>query len=124
TNASLHRNGLGSAVREAATRLERWVAITDRTGRVTEFAPRTARDTVSAELLRRETRRIVEGGVRAGRIEHSAGSGMQLRALGRRGQVLGVLIVEDAGTPDRAERTLIGLLEALATVQLEHRTGV
>lgn len=132
TNASLQRNGLGATIRETASRLGRWVAIADRTGRITEFAPRTAQASVNPEQVRRETRRIIERGVRASRIERATatgapadtGSGLQLRALGRHSQVLGVLIVEDAGPPDQAERTLIGLVEALATVQLEHRTGL
>ena len=122
--ASLHRDGLGAVVREAAARLGRWMCVTDRAGRVVEFAPRAARGAAPAEWIRRETRRLVERGVSAGRIGADAGAGMQMRALGRQGEVLGVLVVEDRGAPDTAERTLLGLVAALATVQLEHRSGV
>lgn len=124
TNASLHRDGLGAAVRVAATRLGRWVAITNRAGTIIEFAPQSSRKLVNADAVRQETRQLIDRGVRAGRIGSSGKSGMQLRALGRRRQVLGVLVVEDAGPPDLAERSLLGLVEALATVQLEHRTGL
>ena len=124
TTASLHRDGLGSAVREAAARLGRWVGITDRSGRLVEFAPQAARSAVDAEWIRRETRRLVERGVSAGRIGGADGTGVQMQALGRQGQVLGVLVVEEHGTPDTAERTLFGLVAALATVQLEHRSGI
>ncbi|GAB2569611.1 PucR family transcriptional regulator [Leucobacter ruminantium] len=122
-NASLHRDGLAAAVREAAARLDRWVCVTDRSGRVIEFAPQTAHGRVQAEWIRRETRRLIDRGVSAGRIGSDTG-GMQLQTLGRHGQVLGVLVVEDHGAPDNAERTLIGLVAALATVQLEHRAGI
>lgn len=122
-SASLQRDGLGSAVREASARLGRWVCITDRSGRIVEFSPGSARSDVQAEWIRRETRRLVERGVSAGRIG-GAGGGVQMQALGRRGRVLGVLAVEDRGAPDTAERTLIGLVAALATVQLEHRGGI
>src|SRR5699024_4196355 len=37
--------------------------------------------------------------------------------------VLGVLIAQDHGSPDVAERTLFSLVAALATVQLELRSG-
>lgn len=122
--ASLHRDGLGSAMREAAARLGRWICVTDRSGRVIELAPQSARAEIQAEWIRRETRRLVERGVSAGRIGSEDGVGIQMQALGRQGQVLGVLVVEDHGAPDTAERTLIGLLAALATVQLEHRAGI
>ncbi len=124
TNASLHRDGLGSVVREAASRLNRWVCITDRSGRIVEFAPRSARSGVHPDWIRRETRHLVERGLSAGRIGAEDGSGMQMQALGRHGQVLGVLIVEDRGAPDPAERALLGLVAALATVRLEHRGGI
>lgn len=122
-SASLQRDGLGSAVRETAARLGHWVCITDRSGRIVEFAPEAARSEVQAEWIRRETRRLVERGASAGRIG-GAGGGVRMQTLGRRGRVLGVLTVEDHGAPDTAERTLIGLVAALATVQLEHRGGI
>ncbi|MFT4232187.1 MAG: PucR family transcriptional regulator [Leucobacter sp.] len=122
--ASLHRDGLGAALREAASRLGRWVCVTDRSGRIVEFAPQTARAEVQAEWIRRETRHLIERGLSAGRIGSERGQGIQMQALGRQGQVLGALVVEDHGAPDTAERTLIGLVAALATVQLEHRSGI
>jgi purine catabolism regulator len=122
--ASLHRDGLAAAVREAASRLGRWVCVTDRSGRIIELAPRAARTEMQPEWIRRETRRLVERGVSAGRIGSEEGGGIQMQALGRQGQVLGVLVVEDHGAPDTAERTLIGLVAAIATVQLEHRSGI
>lgn len=134
--ASLHRDGLGAAVQEAAARLGRWVGIADRSGRLVEFAPQSARSTVQAEWIRRETRRLLERGASSGRIGGAASGlagaaanateaeGMQLQVLGRQGKVLGVLVVADHGAPDTAERTLLGLVAALATVQLEHRSGL
>ncbi|WP_244301064.1 PucR family transcriptional regulator ligand-binding domain-containing protein [Leucobacter insecticola] len=92
TNASLHRNGLGAAIREASSRLGGWVGITDRSGRLVEFAPQSARARVSAEWIRRETRRLIERGASAGRIGtgmDSEGSGLQMHTLGRAGRVLG-----------------------------------
>ena len=129
SNASMHRDGLGSAVREAASRLGRWVAITDRSGRIVEFAPQSARPRVQPEWIRRETRHLIERGLSAGRIgaDQSGtqeGIGIQMQALGREGNVLGVLVVEDRGAPDHAERALLGLVAALGTVQLEHRSGL
>ena len=129
SNASMHRDGLGSAVREAASRIRRWVAITDRSGRIVEFAPHTSRARAQPEWIRRETRHLIERGLSSGRIgaDHTSGhdgTGIQMQALGREGTVLGVLVVEDQGAPDHAERALLGLLAALATVQLEHRSGL
>ena len=124
TAASLRRNGLEQAVKEAAGRLGGWVCIADRSGRVIEFAPETARGEANIERVRHEVRNLVERGMSAGRIGAGEHSGMRLQALGRRGQVLGVLVVEDRGVPDNAERALIGLLAALATAQLEHRGGL
>ncbi|MFV0433793.1 MAG: PucR family transcriptional regulator [Leucobacter sp.] len=124
TAASLHRDGLGAVVREAATRLDHWVCITDRAGHIVEFEPRAARETVRTDWIRRETRRLIERGVSAGRIGAGDRHGLRMQTLGRRGQVLGVLVVADHGTPDNAERALLGLVTALATVQLEHRAGV
>ena len=123
-NASLHRDGLGAAVREAASRLGHWVCITDRFGRIVEFAPEHARPDLPVDWVRREARRLIERGVSAGRIETETGTGMQVRALGRLGHVLGVLAIEERGVPDTAERALHGLVAALATVQLEHRSGI
>ncbi|UOQ58786.1 PucR family transcriptional regulator [Leucobacter allii] len=142
TNASLHRDGLGSAIREAARRLGRWVAVLDRSGRIVAVAPEAAGPAVRTDWVRREARRLVSRGVGAARIsdtrgpgEHDAdgvdgddvadlAAGIQLQTLGRRGGVLGVLVAEDRGAPDTAERTLLGLVAALATVQLEHRSGI
>ncbi|WP_449277527.1 PucR family transcriptional regulator [Leucobacter sp. GX24907] len=141
TNASLQHGGLAAALREAAHRLGRWVAVTDRSGRIIEIEPNSARGTVGADRVRREARRLIERGARSGRIGARTtasrtpsdtptsstaedASGLQMHVLGRHGQILGVLVVEDAGTPDNAERLLLGLLTALATVQLEHRTGI
>ncbi|UOQ60732.1 PucR family transcriptional regulator [Leucobacter rhizosphaerae] len=129
SNASMHRDGLGAAVREAASRLGRWVGITDRSGRIVEFAPQSARPRAHPEWIRRETRQLIERGLSSGRIgaDHSGGHdghGLQMQALGREGKVLGVLVVEDQGAPDHAERALLGLVAALATVQLEHRSGL
>lgn len=148
TNASMHRNGLSSAIREAASRLGKWVGIADRSGRLVEFAPQSAKASVQPEWIRRETRRLIERGVSAGRIGTSrtpatpvtpvtpatpgAGThgsdespaGIHMQALGREGRVLGVLVVEDRGAPDHAERALLGLVTALATMQLEHRAGL
>ena len=123
TNASLHQDGLASAVREAASRLGTWVCITDRTGRIIELA-QADRLAVQSEWIGREARRLVERGVSAGRIGSGSGPGVQMQVLGRQGQVLGVLVSEDRGAPDTAERTLLGLVAALATLQLEHRSGI
>ena len=124
TNASLHHDGLAAAVREAAARLGRWVCITDRTGRVLESGQGSGSAPVSVDWLRRETRRMIGRGASAGRVQDERGIGIRLQTLGRQGAVLGVLGVEDAGSPDTAERTLLGLVAALATVQLEHRSGI
>ena len=124
TSASLHRDGLAAAVREAAARLDRWVCITDRTGRVLESGRGSGPAPVSVDWLRRETRRMIARGASAGRVQDEHGLGVHLQTLGRQGSVLGVLGVEDRGSPDTAERTLLGLVAALATVQLEHRSGI
>lgn len=130
TTASLHRDGLGAAVREAAARLDRWVGITDRSGRLVEFAAQAGSVAPPQEWIRRETRRLVERGLSSGRIggetaaDGTIAPGMQMQTLGRQGQILGVLVVADRGVPDTAERTLLGLVAALATVQLEHRAGI
>ena len=122
-NASLYEDGLGAALREAAHRLGRWLCVTDRSGRIVEFAPEASRAEASTELIRREARRLVERGVSAGRIGSETG-GLQMQTLGRQSQVLGVLISEESGAPDTAERNLLGLVAALATVQLEYRAGI
>lgn len=121
--ASLHRHGLAAAVREAASRLGRWVSITDRFGKIIEFAPSSERTEERGERIRAEATRLLDRGMSAGRIGDRDGAGMRLETLGRRGQVLGVLAVEDRGTPDSAERALFSLIAALATVQLELRSG-
>lgn len=121
--ASLHRYGLAAAVREAASQLGRWVSITDRFGRLIEFAPAAQRSDDLSDRIRGEAIRLLERGVSAGRIGERDGEGMRLQALGRRGQELGVLIAQDHGSPDIAERTLFSLVAALATVQLELRSG-
>ncbi|MFA5606706.1 MAG: PucR family transcriptional regulator [Leucobacter sp.] len=123
TNAALHRDGLGAAIRETAHRLRRWVCVTDRSGRIIEFAPDELRTELASESIRREIRRLVERGVSAGRIGGGS-DGIQMQTLGRRGQVLGVLVAQDDGAPDTAERTLLGLVAALATSQLEYRAGL
>ncbi|MBK0420316.1 PucR family transcriptional regulator [Leucobacter sp. CSA1] len=122
--AALHRDGIAAAVAEAAGQLGRWVAITDRTGRLIEFAPKSARADIEADWIRRETRQLVERGGRAGRVRVQGARGVQLQTLGRANHLLGVLVVEGGGAPDHAEQTLIGLVAALATVQLEHRSGL
>lgn len=121
--ASLHRHGLTAAMREAAQQLGRWVSITDRFGRIIEFAPAAQRSQELDNRIRHEAARLLERGVSAGRIGERDGEGMRLQTLGRQGQVLGVLIAHDHGQPDQAERTLFSLVAALATVQLELRSG-
>lgn len=135
--AATQRDGLAAVVREAAARLGRWVGVADRTGRIIEFAPRAARAELGAEWIRRETRELVERGTRASRVRSPDGSpsggagssppaaegaAVELQTLGRSGQLLGVLLTP-ATTQDHAERTLLGLVAALASLQLEHRAG-
>ncbi|WP_369411124.1 PucR family transcriptional regulator [Leucobacter edaphi] len=121
SNAALHRDGLGAVVSEAASRLGRWVCITDRSGRIVESA---GLDPSATEWLRREARRLVSRGASAARIEDDRGAGARLQTLGRQRSVLGVLAISDDGTPDSADRALLGLVSALATIQLEHRAGI
>ncbi len=122
--AALQRDGLAAAVREAAGRLGRWVAIADRTGRIIEFAPRGARGAAVSEWIRREARELIARGVRASRVRNLGDEPLRLQTLGRNAHLLGVLVTPVGDTPDHADRTLLGLVVALATVQLEHRTGV
>lgn len=124
TNASLHRDSLRAVVREGAARLGRWIGIADRSGRLIESAPASAPAPVPSETIRRESRRLIERGVGAGRIGGDGEAGLNLQTLGRQGRVLGVLVAEDRGAPDTAERALLGLVAALATAQLEHRSGI
>lgn len=119
-NASLHSDGLGDAVREAGLRLGRWICIADRSGRVVELAATASHADPPLDGIRRETRRLIEGG----RTSAISAHGMRLQTLGRQGRLLGVLAVEDDGTLDAAERTLLELVTALATVQLEQRSGI
>ncbi|MFC7765686.1 helix-turn-helix domain-containing protein [Leucobacter soli] len=173
-NAAAQRDGLAGVVREAASRLGRWIAVADRTGRIIEAAPRGAREAAGDEAIRREVRRLVERGTRASRVSgvgggvgsgssgssgQSNGEGstevtgevtgeaasgapggaprdtvtggtarpatdeaVEMQTLGRSGRLLGALITP-AGVQDHAERTLLGLVAALVTVQLEHRAG-
>lgn len=136
TQASLQRDPLAAVIRETAARLTRWVAVTDRTGQIIEVAwgsriPSQQHTAQVREWLRSEARRLISRGVSAARIERSEASsaedgsesGMRLEALGRGGTVLGVLAVADAGSPDTAERSLLGLVAALTTAQLEQRAG-
>jgi len=123
-SAALQRDGIAAAVREAAARLGRWVAIADRTGRLIDFAPRTERNSAQAEWIRRESRDLIERGTRASRVRSLGDEPIHLQTLGRSGHLLGVLVTPASTTLDHAERTLIGLVASLATVQLEHRTGL
>lgn len=121
-NAALQRDGLAAVIREASGRLGRWVAVADRTGRVIAFAPRTARTGLGADWVRREVRELVERGTRSTRVRPHGDESVELQTLGPSGRLLGVLL-SPSGADDHAERTLIGLVAALATVQLEHRAG-
>lgn len=122
-SAAAQRDGLAAVVREAATRLGRWVAVADRTGRIVEFAPRSARSAIGGEPLRREVRELVERGTRASRVRAIGDEEIEMQTLGRSGRLLGALLTAAEGQ-DHAERTLLGLIAALATVQLEHRAGL
>lgn len=121
-NAAVQRDGLAAVVREAANRLGRWVAVADRTGRTVEFAPRSARPEIGADWIRRETRELVERGGRASRIRAHGDVQIELQTLGRSGHLLGALITP-SGVGDHAERMLLGLIAAIATVQFQHRAG-
>lgn len=121
--AALQHDGLGAALREAAHWLGRGLAITDRTGRIVDVAPATARAALGADWVRQDARELVTRGTRAGRIRSHDTASVQLQSLGRTSRLLGVLVTEGGETPDHAERTLLGLVTALATVQLEHRSG-
>lgn len=124
SRAALRRDGLEAAVRESAAQLGKWVALTDRAGHIVEFAPRSARGEVDADWIRREARAFVARDVRAGGVRERMGVEIELQTLGSAGQLLGVLVTPRHGAPDHAERTLTGLLVALATMQLEHRSGI
>lgn len=124
TSAALQRDGLAAAVRETANRLQHWVAITDRTGRLIDFAPRSRRSSISEEWIRREARALIERGSRGSRVRTLGEQPVLLSTLGRSGNLLGVLVAPTTETPEHTSRTLLGLVAALATVQLEHRTGV
>ncbi|MCB1273744.1 MAG: PucR family transcriptional regulator ligand-binding domain-containing protein [Leucobacter sp.] len=139
-NAAAQRDGLASLVREAANRLGRWVAVADRTGRIIESAPRTARRDLESESVRHAVRALIERGTRASRVATlpaplpaplpeadqptaaSAEPAIELQTLGGGGRLLGALLTP-ATLQDQAERTLLGLIAALATVQLGHRAG-
>lgn len=122
--AALQRDGMAAAVRETAARLGRWVAVVDRTGRIIDFAPRNARHPAYAEWIRRESRELIERGARASRVRTLHDEQIHLQTLGRSGHLLGVLVTPAGATPDHAERIVTGLVASLATVQLEHRTGL
>jgi len=121
-SAATHRDGLSAVVREAASRLGRWVAITDRTGHVVEISPHGALAEVGGEWIRREARDLVERGSRSSRVRALADTPIELQTLGRSDRLLGVLLTP-AGVGDHAERMLLGLVAAIATVQFEHRAG-
>lgn len=120
SNASLHPEGLSAVLSEAAERLGHWVCVVDRVGRIIDFAPSSRRAELPLDSLQSEVRRMVERGVSSARIGTKAG-GLQLQTLGRPAR--GVLIAEEVGPPDAAEHNLLGLVAALATIDLEHRAG-
>ena len=121
-NAALQRDGLAAVIREASARLGRWVAVADRAGRVIALAPRAAQSGLAADWVRREARELIERGTRSTRVRPHGDEPVELQTLGPSGRLLGVLL-SPAGDDDHAERTLLGLVAALATVQLEHRAG-
>lgn len=122
--AALHADGIAAVVRELAARLGRWVAITDRTGRVAQVSPKSARSEAGAEWIRRESASLVDRGVRGGRVLGDGEHGAHLQTLGRGGRLRGVLVVGDAAALDHAEQTAVSLVAALATLALEYRSGV
>ena len=122
-SAAAQREGLAAVVREAAGRLGRWVAIADRTGRVIEISPASARGPLGGAAIRREIRALIERGTRASRVVAVGDEDVEMQTLGRSGRMLGVLLTPVA-EQDHAERTLLGLIAALATVQLQHRAGL
>lgn len=122
-NAAAQRDGLSAVVREAASRLGRWVAVADRTGRIVEAAPPGAKAELSGDAIRRELRSLISRGTRASRVRGFEDDEIEMQTLGRSGRLLGVLL-SPATEQDHAERTLLGLIAALATVQLEHRAGL
>ncbi|WP_241095558.1 MULTISPECIES: PucR family transcriptional regulator [unclassified Leucobacter] len=122
--AALHADGISAVVRELAARLGRWVAITDRTGRVAQVSPKTARSEAGAEWIRRESATLVDRGVRSGRVLADGDAGAQLQTLGRGGKLRGVLVVGGSAALDHAEQTAVSLVAALATLSLEYRSGI
>lgn len=121
-SAALQRDGVAAVIREAATQLDSWIGIADRTGRFAEFAPRASRSSIETDRIRRECRELIERGTRGNRVRTIEGEVVQFLTLGRSGQLLGVLVARD--TPDAAERGLLGLVAALVTTGLERRAGL
>jgi len=120
--AATQRDGLSAVVREAAGRLGRWVAITDRTGALVEVSPRNAFSVAFETKIGAEARALVERGTRSSRVRAIDERPIELQTLGRSDRLLGTL-VSPVGIGDQAERMLLALVAAIATVQLEHRAG-
>jgi purine catabolism regulator len=122
--AALHADGISAVVRELSARLGRWVALTDRTGRVAQVSPKSARSEAGSERIRREAAALIDRGIRAGRVLADDEHGAQLQTLGRGSMLRGALVIGGVTPLDHAEQTAVSLVAALATLALEHRSGV
>lgn len=121
SRAAQHDDALEAILHEASARLRGWVWVAGPAGRTLAQATQPGAEMPPTATLRREVLRITDRGLSSVRVGMAQESGFRIQRLGRPGRVLGILAVEDRGAPDTAERTVIELLAALTTAQLEHR---
>lgn len=122
--AALQRDGLTVTIHELGKQLASWVALYDSRGKLIARSQQPPATAAESEWMLDEVRSLLQSQTRASKSVSNQSERITLQSLGRRGQLLGVLAVRDAGTLDYAAQSVIGIVVALASLTLEQNSAL
>lgn len=118
-NRALRAGGVGPIVSELGAQLQTWTAIFNAQGlQVHASAPQPFSDE-DGVLLHRALEDVLRNQVRASRTVVIGDQRYALQTLGKRGRLLGVLVVHDIGTLDRSAQFVTSFAVAMLSTALE-----
>lgn len=121
--AALQQDGMKAVIRELSIQLGSWVSIYDASGQPIEWAPRQVAGLETAPWLLDDIRAMLRNQTRASMPSRRGSAQVTLQTLGRGGNLLGVLAVQNDRDLDYAAQSVISIVVALASLTLEQNSS-
>lgn len=122
SRAALRRLGLTAAIDELATRLDRWVTLSNARGILIHASGAAGREHTSAPWIVAAISEIGERGIRANVTRQHEGERVHLQTVGGIAGVQGIIAVESTQPLDHAEHSALEQVATLAALHFEqHR---